>query len=166
MITLAYRFAPRWRRNGLVEQTDEVLLPEGVPVINPDVTAEQAIADLRALPRWLYVLVLIAAPVYGLVFALRGPRAFLDADTAVDDFPLTARAEEMDDDPVGHALSDRRDQLLLDALGEIHTERGGEPLRVAVVYGAGHVRAIVHGLADRYGYAPREAEWVTVYLPA
>ncbi|MER7976009.1 hypothetical protein [Streptomyces sp. NPDC095817] len=165
-LTLAYRFAPRRRRNGLQEQRDARLLPEDVPVINPDVTAAEAIADLKELSRWTYALLMVAAPVMGLVFALRGPRAFLDEDLAVEDLPPTLRAELMADDPLEHALTDRRDRRLLDALGEIHAERGDEPLRVAVVYGAGHVPAIVHGLRDRHGYRPREADWLTVLVPA
>ncbi len=165
-LTLAYRFAPRRRRNGLQEQRDDVLIPESIPVVNPDVTAAEAMADLRTLPRWMYVLLMVAAPVMGLVFALRGPRAFLDEDLAVDDLPQTLRAEMLADHPVDHAMSDRRDQCLLAALGEIHAERAAEPIRVAVVYGAGHVPAIVSGLMDRYGYRPREAQWLTVFVPA
>ncbi|MEU6655206.1 hypothetical protein ABZ904_38890 [Streptomyces sp. NPDC046900] len=165
-LTLAYRFAPRRRRNGLQEQREELLLPKDVPVINPDVTAAEAIADLKALPRWMYLLLMVAAPVMGLVFALRGPRAFLDEDQVVEDLPSTLRAEMMADDPVGQAMTGRRDQRLLDALGEIHAERSDESIRVAVVYGAGHVPAIVSGLRDRYGYRPREAEWLTVLIPA
>lgn len=164
-LTLAYRFAPRRRRNGLQEQRDELVLPEGVPVVNPDVTAAEAIADLKTLPRWMYVLLMLVAPVMGLVFAVRGPRAFLDEDQVVDDLPSTLRAEMMADSPVDHAMTDRRDRRLLDALGEIHSERGDEPIRVAIVYGAGHVPAIVSGLWDRHGYRPREAEWLTVLIP-
>ncbi|WP_329249088.1 hypothetical protein OG223_17545 [Streptomyces sp. NBC_01478] len=165
-LTLAYRFAPRRRRNGLEEQRDDVLLPEGVPVVNPDVTAAEAIEDLKTLPRWMYLLLMVAAPMMGLVFALRGPRAFLDEDQELEDLPSTLRAEMLADSPVEHALSDRRDQRSLDALGEIHAEHGDERFRVAVVYGAGHVPAIVSGLWDRYGYRPREAEWLTVVVPA
>ncbi|WP_338702608.1 hypothetical protein V2W30_34995 [Streptomyces sp. Q6] len=164
-LTLAYRFAPRRRRNGLAEQRDDALLPESVPVIHPDVTAAEAIADLKELPRWTYVLLLVAAPVMGLVFALRGPRAFLDEDLAVDDLPATARAEMLADSDVEHAMTDRRDRRLLDALGAILDARADEPIRVAVVYGAGHVPAIVAGLMDRHDYRPREAEWLTVYVP-
>ncbi|MFD4693706.1 hypothetical protein [Streptomyces sp. NPDC058463] len=165
-LTLAYRFAPRRRRNGLQEQRAELLLPEGVEVINPDVTAAEAVADLKTLPRGMYLMLMVTAPVMGLVFALRGPRAFLDEDLVVEDLPSTLRAELAADDPVIHAISDRRDQRLLEALGEIYTERGDEPIRVAIVYGAGHVPAIVSGLMDRHGYRPREAEWVTVLIPA
>ncbi|MFJ6574302.1 hypothetical protein ACIQNU_43670 [Streptomyces sp. NPDC091292] len=165
-LTLAYRFAPRRRSSGLQEQRDDLLLPEGVPVINPDVTAAEAIADLKTLPRWMYLLLMIGAPVMGLVFALRGPRAFLDNDVMVEDLPSTLEAELTADSPVGHAMTDRRDRRLLDALGEIHAERAGEPVRVAVVYGAGHVPAVVAGLRDRYGYRAREAEWLTVLVAA
>ncbi|MEU6196666.1 hypothetical protein [Streptomyces sp. NPDC047061] len=163
-LTLAYRFAPRRRRNGLQEQREDTLLPKDVPVINPDVTAAEAIEDLKTLPRWMYLLLMIAAPVMGLVFALRGPSAFLDEDLAVEDLPSTLRAEMLADNPVEQAMTGRRDQRLLDALGRIHTERGNEAIRVAVVYGAGHVPAIVSGLWDRYGYRPREAEWITVFI--
>ncbi|PWI12649.1 hypothetical protein DI272_43435 [Streptomyces sp. Act143] len=165
-LTLAYRFAPRRRRNGLQEQRHDLLIPDSVPVVNPDVTAAEAIADLKTLPRWTYLLLMVAAPVMGLVFAVRGPRAFLDEDVAVDDLPTTPRAEMLADDPIGHAMSDRRDERLLGALGEIYAERADEPIRVAVVYGAGHVPAIVSGLMDRYGYRPRDAQWLTVMVPA
>ncbi|MHC5259416.1 hypothetical protein ACYSUO_16190 [Streptomyces sp. UC4497] len=165
-LTIAYRFAPRRSRNGLQEQRGDQLLPESVPVLCPDVTAAEAVADLKALPRWTYLLMLLTAPVMGLVFALRGPRAFLDEDLVVDDLPTTARAEMLADDPVGHAMSDRRDQRLLDALDAIHAEHHAEPLRVAVLYGAGHVPAIVAGLRKRHGYRPRDAEWLTVCIPA
>lgn len=165
-LTLAYRFAPRRRRNGLQEQRNELLLSDTAQVINPDVTAAEAIADLRTLSRWTYLLLMVAAPVMGLVFALRGPRAFLDDDLVVEDLPSTLEAEMMADNPVIHALTDRRDKRLLDALGEIHAEHGDEPIRVAIVYGAGHVPAITSGLMDRYGYRPREPEWLTVLVQA
>ncbi|MFD7296704.1 hypothetical protein ACFV9W_25725 [Streptomyces sp. NPDC059897] len=172
-LTLAYRFAPRRSRNGLQEQSDELLLPDGIPVVHADVSAAEAIADLKALSRWTYPLMLLAAPVMGLVFALRGPRAFLDEDLAVDDLPTTLRAELLADDPVAHAMTDRRDRRLLDALDEIHAKHNAkhnaehrtEPLRVAVVYGAGHIPAIVTGLRERHGYRPRDAEWLTVCVP-
>ncbi|PAZ14962.1 hypothetical protein CLM62_16475 [Streptomyces sp. SA15] len=54
----------------------------------------------------------------------------------VDDLPSTLRAEMMADDPVEQAMTRRRYERLLDALGEIHAERADEPIRVAIVYGA------------------------------
>jgi hypothetical protein len=160
-LTLAYRFAPRRRRNGL-EEENASLLPAGVPVINPDVTAAEAVADLRRLPRWMYLLLLLAAPVMGLVFAVRGPRAFIRSDLEVEDLPKTHQAEELAEHPVGEALTSRRDQLLVGALEKIHAERSAEAITVAVLYGAGHIPAVAAGLRDHLGYAPRQAEWLTV----
>lgn len=37
-----------------------------------------------------------------------------------------------------------------------------QPYRVAVVYGAGAVRAIAEGLRGRPGYLARAGEWLTV----
>jgi hypothetical protein len=37
------------------------------------------------------------------------------------------------------------------------------PVAVGVVYGAGHMPAVIHGLLDRYGYQPQGAEWLTVF---
>lgn len=163
-LTLANRFAPRWRRNGLEEQ-NEALLPDGIPVVRPDVTAAQVVADLRTLPHWMYLLLLAAAPVMGMIFAVRGPRAFLDDDLEVEDLPKTNRAEELADNEVSGVLTGRRDQLLLTALDKIHAERRDEPITVAVVYGAGHIPAVATGLMNRHGYRPRQAEWLTVLSP-
>lgn len=164
MLLLAYRFAPRRRRNGLVEQTSANVLPPGVPVLAPDVSAVEAMDELRKLPRWLYWPLLLSAPVMGLVFALRGPRAFLDPDLTVEDLPSTARAEWLADNELDHALLDRRDAQLLTALARIHEDRWQEPITVAVVYGAAHMPAVVYGLLDTYGYRPRDGEWFTVYV--
>lgn len=165
LLLLSYRFAPLVRRNGLVEQTSANVLPSGVPVLAPDMSASEAMDELRKLPRWMYWMLLLLAPVMGLVFALRGPRAFLDPDMAVDDLPSTARAEMLVDDDLDRAMLGRRDERLLAALTAIHTERWQEPVTVAVVYGAGHMPAVVRGLMKTYDYRPRDGEWLTVYVP-
>lgn len=163
-LTLAYRFAPRRSRNGLDLQDSRTLLPAGVPVLNPDVTAAEVARQLRTLPRLTRWAVLAGAPVYGLIFALRGPRAFLDEDMVVEDLPTTRRAERIADDGFAEVFGGGRDRRLLAALDKIHEERRDEPITVAVVYGADHVPAIAAGL-QRHGYRPREAEWLTVCVP-
>lgn len=60
------------------------------------------------------------------------------------------------------AFGGERDERLLDALSRLHEQRGTEPIDVAVVYGAGHVPAIVAGLMKRHGYRVRSADWLTV----
>lgn len=164
-LTMAYRFAPRRARNGLVEQSYSTLLPADVPTINPDVSAAEFAAQLRELPRWMHWGLVAVAPVFGLLFALRGPRAFMDESLVVEDLPPTRRAELMQDDRLDEVFGGERDRRLLDALGKIHEQRQDESITVAVVYGAGHMPNVAAGMSQRYGYRPRDGEWLTVYVP-
>jgi pheromone shutdown protein TraB len=43
-------------------------------------------------------------------------------------------------------IVDRRDAVLVAALAGIHNEHHQEPIKVAIVYGAGHVTAVVCAL--------------------
>lgn len=175
-LTLAYRLAPRFRRRSLRLQDYATLLPPGVPVLYPDVSAGEFAADLRRMPRGEYWLMLAAAPVLGLVFAVCGPRPFLTRHLKVE-LPTVLRldvqrAEAMReamrrkgvavDDPFT-AASRRREQVLLEALTALHDQRHDEPVAVAVVYGAGHVPVVAAGLMSRHGYRVREAQLLTVF---
>jgi len=48
------------------------------------------------------------------------------------------------------------------ALEEVHAQRAAEPIQVGVLYGAAHMRAVIHKLWA-LGYRPREATWLTVF---
>jgi hypothetical protein len=65
--------------------------------------------------------------------------------------------------PSSRLILDERDKLLLDALASIHEQRRNEPIEVAVVYGAAHMRAVVHYLSIRFGYRPADADWLDVF---
>jgi hypothetical protein len=73
---------------------------------------------------------------------------------------------ERRDSLLGRILDDRvlhgRDSQLVQALGAIHRERCGEPIKVAVVYGALHIPAVVDFLGEDYRYRPGNAVWFTV----
>ena len=76
-VTLACQFAQRRRRDGVEEQDAALLVPDGIAVIRPDVTAAAALAALKILLRWMYWLLLGSAPVMEVIVAVRGPRAVL-----------------------------------------------------------------------------------------
>lgn len=73
---------------------------------------------------------------------------------------------ERRDSLLGRIIDDRllhgRDSRLVQALGAIHRERCGEPIKVAVVYGATHIPAVVDFLSESYRYRPGNARWLTV----
>ena len=82
----------------------------------------------------------------------------------LDDLPDQIQSQVRDQaGELEDLLVDRRDGLLVSTLDTIHSEHRTEPMTVAVVYGAGHMPAVVHHLAGRYGYRPREAQWLTVF---
>lgn len=167
------RHFPHGRQRGIVGQSDEAVLPEGVPVIRPDVPPAEPSLDLSGVPglarmaKWMGVnLALVtSAHVISAALAIAGPRVLCDKDLEVHDFPFTAREEQAADSALSHAVLDARDSILLLALAEIHERRAEEAITVGVVYGAAHMPAVSNGLADRYGYRPRSAEWMTVCAP-
>jgi hypothetical protein len=57
---------------------------------------------------------------------------------------------------------DARDSVLVQSLGAIHRERYGEQAKVAVVYGAAHIPAVVDYLTETFKYYVEKAEWLMV----
>jgi hypothetical protein len=164
---LAYRLLRRHRRSRLVVQNlrEETL---GPPVVRPDLSMAEIRRRLRGLPLPAYLLSRLALgvvlPYVALSVLLFGAERFLTRSLALDD------SSPSDEPPPGEhweaverVIVDERDALLLDALSRIHAERGTEPIDVAVIYGAGHVPAVAHGLLNRHGYQARAAHWLTVF---
>ena len=167
------RHFPRGRQRGLVGQSDEATLPDGVPVIRPEVPPAEPALDLRGIPGLKQLALLTgvnlalvtSAHVISAALAIAGPRVLCSKDLEIHDFAFTAREEQLADTPMSHLIMDTRDQQLLEALVRLHEQRCHEPITVGVVYGAAHMPAVSNGLAQRYRYRPREAEWMTVFVP-
>jgi hypothetical protein len=164
---LAYRLLRQRRRSRLVVQRlrEETL---GIPVVRPDLSLDEIRQRLRRLPALTYVLarltLWVVVPWAALYVLLFGAQRFLADELALDDdtpYIEPSLGERWDD--IDEVIVDQRDGLLLDALSEIHEARCGESVDVAVVYGAGHMPAVVHGLRKRYGYYARGADWLTVF---
>lgn len=169
----ANRYFPRGRQRGIVGQTDEAVLPEGVPVIRPDVPPAEPSLDLRSVPGLKQMALLTgvnlalvtSAHVISTALAIAGPRVLCSKDLEIHDFAFTLREEQLRDMPLADLIVNTRDQKLLAELVRMHEQRCQEPIKVGVVYGAGHMPAVCDGLAGRYRYRPREAEWMTVFVP-
>jgi hypothetical protein len=59
-------------------------------------------------------------------------------------------------------IVDRRDDALNRRLTALHAEHRERPITIAVVYGAGHMPAVVEHLRGEYGYHVENAEWLVV----
>jgi hypothetical protein len=60
------------------------------------------------------------------------------------------------------ADTQQRDSQLVRALGVIHAQRLNEPVKVAVVFGAAHIPAVVDYLTETFRYYVGNARWLTV----
>jgi hypothetical protein len=157
-LSAGYRLAARFDRLGLAEQ-DIDYDALGVPVLWPDLTDEELTDGWRQVPAWQRALLTAASPLIGLHSGAFGTRRSLAEQLARDDEPELPPGFEQLHDLVGP----RRDRLLMTALEAVHEVHAGDPLTVAVVYGAAHAGPITDGLRDRYGYGVRDAEWLTVF---
>ncbi|MFI0352715.1 hypothetical protein [Actinomadura sp. 9N407] len=57
---------------------------------------------------------------------------------------------------------DRREGRLVKTLGTLHRERYTEPVKIAVVWGAWHMSAVVGALRADFKYYVQDAEWLMV----
>jgi hypothetical protein len=162
-ITLTYRMV-KLGRLGLVAQ-DLDLASLQVPIVYPDMDGRDFDKGWRALPLLQRLTLLCMPLVLGPLVFLFGTRAALARHlTLDDDHGLGGVLEDSEGFEEHDALLlDRRDDLLIEELTRIHEAHGTEPLRVAVVYGAQHMIAVVHTLSARFGYNPRSATWLTIF---
>ncbi|WP_436532498.1 hypothetical protein [Actinoplanes sp. HUAS TT8] len=161
-LTLSYTILRFNRRAGLVKQ-DIDYGALGVPVIEPDVSGDEFARGWRRMPVVHRLLFWLVLPGVVLVRLFGGTRMVWSRAVEVNDLP-SAKDEAVAERYPGFddALLGDRDRRLLDALTRLHDERQNEKIEIAVVYGAGHVPAVVHGLVARHGYRPASADWLTV----
>jgi hypothetical protein len=154
---LAYRIALKMTRQrgskGLVHQ-DIDYGALGVPTVFPENLVAVKRRRYRMLPiSWLDVVLL--TPVLIVKRMVGGRDYLLKSRLEVDDERYYRTTG------LGKWLVHKRDAELLRVLLGIHRRRGDEPIVVAVVYGAGHMPAVVQALANR-GYTARSAQWLNV----
>lgn len=162
-LTMSYRFTHRNKHLNVETQSEESLdlLSLQKRIVVPDISAGDFAKGWQRVPLHLRVTMMIAAPIYGIWLALFGKRRWIGKYATMDD--LRTNEETLNaSDELEELLLDSRDQLLIDELLRIHAEHCAEPLTVAVVYGAAHMRAVANALHAAHRYLPREAEWVTV----
>jgi hypothetical protein len=162
-LTMAYRLLGQRRRLGLVVQ-DLGLQDLEVPVVGPDMSGVEFDTRWRGLPLRLRLQVLYLVPVYATGMLLFGSRRFLArALGSLDDLPGPGQAVPERFEALDRLVVDDRDRLLVRALDSIHQQRRHQEVEVAVVYGAGHMPAVVQHLSARLGYRAASAEWFTVF---
>ena len=163
LLTLSYRAMRFNRRAGLVPQSDR-LNSFGIPTICPDMDGARFSRGWARVPWLRRALAWCLIPIFGVLLALFGTRQMLARNLAMADQPSDVELDVAAAYPELYGLiCDERDQFLIQALMEIHEKRSREPIRVAVVYGAAHMPAVLHALSARHRYVARDGEFLNVF---
>jgi hypothetical protein len=162
LLTLSYR-AMRFNRAGLVLQGDR-LGSFGIPTICPDMDGARFRRGWAKAPWLQRTLAWVLIPLYGAMLALFGTRQMLARSLATEDQPSDVELDVAAAYPELYGLiCDERDQLLIQALMDIHERRNREPIKVAVVYGALHMPAVLHAMSSLHRYQARDGEFLNVF---
>lgn len=131
-------------------------------VIRADLSTDEFHREWRKISLPIRALFFVLVPFVGLHRRLFASRETIGRKMSLED---RKSAEEILNwsprmEPVHHSVLHARDARLLECLGE--ELDSDETKRVAVVYGAGHIRSVVRELAKR-GFYCSEASWRTIF---
>jgi hypothetical protein len=163
-LTRSYRWMAASPRLGLALQGSAKPARTGsARIVLADLSAEEFGAAWSKIPLWVRVFVHVASRLMGLQRRWFVTRETLAKRLEMDD--LTPDDELMESPEIAalnHAILHARDARLLEHLERELSENPTEGRRVAVIYGASHMRAVVRRLT-RLGYYASGTEWMTVF---
>lgn len=163
-LTRSYRWID-FSRLGLVVQPS-YSPPESVSarMVHADLTQEEFEAEWKKVPGWQRALVFALTPAIGLKRRYLDSRQSIAEHLGMDD--ARSRREVLSWDPNFSALKNSilaaRDARLVEHLREQIEQSDGSVQRLAVVYGAMHMRAVLEE-TRRQGYFSEKSEWMTVF---
>lgn len=165
-ITRAYRWIEGAKRIGLVVQPRTPAQQHAqAAIIHADLPKDEFERHWRKVPLYMRLLLYAGAPLYALHCRWFGSRAKLAKALALDDLP--SRAETLGWRPeyesIDEAIVTARDQQLVTVMGDYLDTAPAEPRRLAIVYGAQHMRAVVKELVGRRHYRCVKSEWMLVF---
>jgi hypothetical protein len=164
-ITRSYRWIEGSDRIGLVVQPRLRSWPSmSAKIIHADLSTDEFELHWRKVPLHLKALLYAGAPLYALYRRWFGTRASLADRLALDDLP--SRDEVLSWTPEMVVLDDailtERDKRLVAVLGDYLDAPAARPRRLAVVYGAQHMRAVIKELTQR-SFRCVDSRWMTVF---
>jgi hypothetical protein len=162
LITSSYRWIHK-EKLGLIVQP-RIAESDGKPrIVLADLSGEEFQKEWAKLPLWLKLAVAFVAPIVGVHRRLFATRESLAK--AMEQEDLLTSDEVLYFDPRFAALRktilDARDQRLIQKLSEELDRSSERPREIAIIYGAGHMRAILAELRRR-NFRTAGATWQMV----
>lgn len=162
-ITRSYRWL-NLSRMGLELQSYQGIEQGRVKPIMADLEHEEFEYHWSKIPARLRLAINFLAPTYALIHRPFQTRDRLAADRNRN--LLTPREQILDWRegmvPLMRAILHARDEQLCRLLDRFVTETGKEPTRIAIVYGAMHMPAVVRYLIDTKDFFVSDSKWKTV----
>lgn len=132
-------------------------------IVHADLSTEEFTREWRTVPIWLRAAIYVLAPLIGLQRRYSS-RTRLARGMSCDDQPSMSELLAMSPETgaLTQAVTHARDRRLLEKLaGEL--DGHGEPRRLAVVYGAAHMRAVVREITGARDFFVEATEWRSVF---
>lgn len=133
-------------------------------IIHADLSGDEFEQHWRKVPLHLRLMFYMAAPAYALYCRWFGSRSSLAKRLARDDLP--SRQETLSWTPeyasFDAATLVARDKRLVEVMGAYIDAAPTEPRRLAIVYGALHMRAVIKELTRR-GFHCAKSEWRLIF---
>ena len=159
LITLSYRIPAKRRSLGLVLQSEALRQSEFAGVsIHGDMDPESFALSWSEIPWIQRMAVLLLAPLCGVAMYLFASREYFARRHTVDSLP-----DRLDPglSQVRELIVDERDQRLIARLESCLVERRDDQRKVAILFGGGHMPAVVGALTSRHAYRVVHSEWIT-----
>lgn len=165
-ITRAYRWIEGARQIALTVQPHPPAQPYSrAAIIHADLSGDEFEQHWRKVPLHLRLLLYMAAPAYGLHYRWLGNREALAKGHALDDLP--SRDETLGWTPefasLDAAILSARDERLVEVMGSYLDSVPDEPRRLAIVYGALHMRAVIKELVRHRDFHCEKSEWMLIF---
>ncbi len=165
-ITRSYRWLAKSTTLNLITQPRYPAQDQSTgKIVHADLSGEEFMAIWRKVPLWQRGATHVGSALVGAVGRWYGTRAMLAANLGLNDLP--SRKETLSFTPefldFNHAISGARDQRLIERLAEQLDRPDSAARRLAIVYGAHHMRAVLTELIERRRFYPERSEWLTVF---
>jgi hypothetical protein len=164
-ITWSYTVVNHMRGLGLVTQHSIDLRQFGPKVVNTDMPGREFDAAWGRIGRYARLVLWVFVPFYVMWFFVFGTKAFLAHYLEMDDLP--SRRDVLSYGGQFEGFEDlvltQRDKLLVQQIVRFHELHRSESKVVAILYGAGHMPAVLTVLQGKLNYRVAKAEWVTVF---
>ncbi len=162
-VTQSYMQMVKSKKLNLVSQSTMDTSAIKDRMVLADIKGEEFEAEWRSLPFWERYIVPQLAFFFGIYMRFFATRKMLAQHLSLE--LVEDREEFMDDrfQSFHELIIDQRDAHLLGVIDEQIESRAGKGECIGIIYGAGHMRSVIHHLSKTHNYRVETGEWMDVF---